>query len=64
MSIFVDSDDVGREQHMSYLRTTIREVRWLLVCGPLLGGLVLNACLSDNASTDTGDDPAPVGRGW
>ena len=39
-------------------RTTIREVRWLLVCGPLLGGLVLNGCLSDNASTNTGDDPS------
>jgi lysophospholipase L1-like esterase len=36
---------------MSYLRTGIREVRWLLVGGPLLGSLIFTACLSADSTT-------------
>jgi hypothetical protein len=51
-----DSDDVGREQNMSYLRTSFGEIRWLLVCAPLLGGFALNACLADSTSSSNGGD--------
>ncbi len=42
---------------MSYLRTGIRDARWLLMCIPLFGGgVVLNACLSDSTSSGGSGD--------